>query len=217
MNTTTSEDPTIDVSFSTRIREASTEAHREAEHAPFLRDLFGGAMERERFVELVAQQWYVYDVLEAAAEAMAHDEIGSRFVFPELTRQPSLRGDLAFLLDASWEGQIPPSAPTRAYCDRLREVGFDAPGRFVAHHYVRYMGDLSGGPMIARAAKRALDLQDDGLRFYEFTEIADAAAFKDDYRRRLDVAPWSADDQAAIIDEVLLGYRFNTDLIAAIA
>jgi hypothetical protein len=65
----------------------------------------------------------------------------------------------------------PPTALT-IYLDHIRHLassGSTAPG-LLAHSYVRYLGDLSGGQFIAAKIKRAynLDHGHDGLRFYHF-------------------------------------------------
>jgi heme oxygenase (biliverdin-producing, ferredoxin) len=48
---------------------------------------------------------------------------------------------------------------------------------------VLHLGDLSGGQMPEKLAARQLGLDGHGLAFYEFPGIADAAAFKAEFRR----------------------------------
>jgi heme oxygenase len=43
-------------------------------------------------------------------------------------------------------------------------------------------------------------------------QIADPKAFKETYRDQLDAASWDAEERERVIDEVLLAYRFNTEL-----
>ncbi len=203
--------------FSQAIRAASWTLHGSAEGSHFMRDLLDGEINRERYAHYVAQLYQVYLVLEQAANTMRQDAIAGPFVHDALMRVPALRADLRFFFGDDWAAQVAPTDATQAYCDRLREVGFTWPGGFVAHHYTRYMGDLSGGQMIGRAVERTYDLQDHiGARFYLFEEIADLNAFKNAYRSRLDEAPWDADEKQRIIDEVLLAYRLNTGLLAAL-
>lgn len=63
----------------------------------------------------------------------------------------------------------PPALTT--YLDHIKDLassGKTAPG-LLAHSYVRYLGDLSGGQFIAARIKRAYNLNgEDGLRFYHF-------------------------------------------------
>jgi heme oxygenase len=58
-------------------------------------------------------------------------------------------------------------------------------------------------------------LETDGVQFYRFDEIDDLAGFKDDYRDLLDAAPWDLDEERCIIDEILLAYQLNTDVLEA--
>jgi heme oxygenase len=204
--------------FSEMLKAASWTAHEQAAQSPFMAGLMAGDLPRERYADLVAQQHAAYAVLEAAAEAMADDPVAGPFVRPELTRLPALEADLRFLLGDDWRSAVQPNAATRTYVDRLREVCFDWPGGFVAHHYVRYMGDLSGGQFIAKVVVRNYGLDGtDGTAFYDFTGLDDLSAFKDGYRQRLDAAPWGLDEQQRIVDEILLAYELNTAVLHALA
>jgi heme oxygenase len=129
----------------------------------------------------------------------------------------ALEADLRFFFGQDWPPQIQPNEGTQAYCDRLREVCFSWPGGFVAHHYTRYMGDLSGGQMIAKAVERSYDLQERrGTQFYVFDRIGDLSAFKNQYRANLDAGPWDDAEKQRIVEEVLLAYRLNARLLAAL-
>lgn len=204
--------------FSEQLKAASWEAHERAADAPFMQALFEGALPREHFAELVAQQHFAYAVLEEAAEVMVGDPIAGAFVHPGLARVPALEADLEFLLGPGWPSSVSPTTATATYVARLREVCFDWPGGFVAHHYVRYLGDLSGGQFIRRVVAGNYELEGlDGTRFYDFPELGDLARFKDDYRSKLDAAPWSADEQQRIIAEILHAYRLNTDVLHGLA
>jgi heme oxygenase len=79
------------------------------------------------------------------------------------------------------------------------------------------MGDLSGGQFIGRVVRRVLGIDEtNGAAFYDFPGVPDAKAFKEEYRRRLDAAPWDADERARIIDEIHRAYRHNTAVLAAL-
>lgn len=205
---------TVALRFSEQIRTASWGAHEAAAGGPFMRNLLAGNLERARYAALVAQHYFAYAVLEDAARAHAADPVAGAFVFPELERLPALEADLAFLLGAQWRTQIAPTAATAAYCARMRDVCFGWPGGFVAHHYVRYLGDLSGGQLIRRRVEQAYGLADhDGVRFYVFDRILDGGAFKARYRGLLDAAPWSEDEQQRITGEILAAYACNTRVL----
>lgn len=202
--------------FSARLRAATWTDHSSAERTSFLDDLTRGRLTLAAHAALTVQHHLVYQVLEEAAAHWAADPVAGGFHHPGLTRLPSLAQDLAFLLGADWRDALTPVPATAEYTARLREIAFTWPAGFVAHHYNRYLGDLSGGQYVARALSRAygLDLGGDGLRFYAFDGLGDLTAVKEAYRTRLDAAPWDAEEQDRVIDEVKLAYRLNTDLLA---
>lgn len=206
------------VSFSTALRERSRSAHSGSEHAGFMSDLMRGDGTRDDYVALVAQHWFIYAALEAAAEKMSGDPIAAPFITEKLTRLPALEADLEYLIGDDWRERIAPLPTTERYVARIEEIAAsDWAGGFVAHHYTRYLGDLSGGQFIGRLMARQFELGSNGIGFYVFDEIADPAAFKDVYREQLDAAPWDAAEAERVIDEVLLAYRFNTELFVDLA
>jgi heme oxygenase len=205
------------IPFSTALRERSSGAHSGSEHAGFMSDLMQGKGTRDDYVALVAQHWFIYEALESVGARMSADPVASAFLSDRLTRLPALESDLDFLIGDDWRDRIEPLPTTRRYVERINTVGATWPGGFVAHHYTRYLGDLSGGQFIGRLMARQFGFETNGIGFYLFADIADPKAFKDYYREQLDAAPWDADEQERVIDEVLVAYQFNTDLFVDLA
>ncbi|MFC7450410.1 heme oxygenase (biliverdin-producing) [Rhodococcus daqingensis] len=197
-----------------RIRTQTDAAHRQTEQSRFIGDLLAGKLTSAGHAALLGQTYLVYLALEEAGRAHASDPIASPFLGDELLRTEALEADLEFLLGASWRDEVTALPATTRYVDRLNEVAFDWPAGFVAHHYIRYMGDLSGGQIIRRMLERAYGYTTDGLRFYIFDQIEKPKLYKDAYRGKLDAAPLSADEQQRLIDEVNLAYQLNGDLFA---
>jgi len=179
--------------------------------------LLRGERSRDDYISLVAQHYFIYRALEAATDRMRTDPVASRFISDRLTRLPALESDLAFLIGDDWRERIAPLPSTARYVARIEEVGSTWPGGFVAHHYTRYLGDLSGGLHIGRVIKRQFGFETNGIGFYVFGDIADPAAFKDVYRQELDAAPWDEAEKERVIGEVLLAYRFNTEVFEDLA
>ena len=200
------------VPFSTLLRERSSGAHSASEGEGFMSGLLKGEGTRDDYVSLVAQHYFIYRALEGAAERMAADPIAAPFITDRLTRLPALEADLEFLIGPDWADTVRPLPTTARYVARIEEVGTTWPGGFIAHHYTRYLGDLSGGIFIGRVMARRFGFETNGIGFYLFDDIADPAAFKDVYREQLDSAPWDEAERERVIDEVLLAYRFNTEL-----
>lgn len=201
--------------FSEALRAATWASHEQAAAVPALAQLMAGELPRARYADMVAQHWFAYSVLEDAALVMAQDTAAGSFVHAGLERLPALEADLAFLLGEEWPLRVRSSAATRAYCDRMTEVCFTWPGGFVAHHYTRYLGDLSGGQHLGRALARMYGLADGrGVEFYRFDAVPDPKAFKAGYRRALDDAPWDPAEQRRIVAEISRAYELNTQVLA---
>jgi heme oxygenase len=196
-----------DQPLSARVRLGTRAEHQAAQGSGFLDALAGGRLPRTAYADLAAQHHAIYTTLEQAAATMAADPSAGAFVFPELSRLPALGADLQFL------GGSPSLLPaTSAYCARLREVAFDQPAAFVAHHYTRYLGDLSGGQYLGPAIAGAYGLTGDGHRFFVF-EGVDPPAFRARYRELLDRVPWPSAEQDAFLAEVSQAYRLNIGVL----
>lgn len=205
------------IPFSQELRERTRTSHSESEGAGFMSDLMTGRGTREDYIALVAQHYFIYEAIEAAADRMKNDPVAAPFISEKLTRLPAIVEDLRFLLGEDWRELITPLPTTAAYVARIREVGATWPGGFVAHHYTRYLGDLSGGQIIRTIMQRQFGFETNGVGFYLFAEIAKPKEFKDTYREQLDAVPWDDAERARVIDEVLVAYRFNTGLFTDLA
>jgi heme oxygenase (biliverdin-producing, ferredoxin) len=203
--------------FSAALRERSNAAHSPDEAAGFMTDLVSGRASRDEYIEMLGQLWFVYDALENAGERMRRDPVARVFLSDRLTRLPAIETDLAFLIGEDWRLRIAPRPATARYVARIRAVGATWPGGFVAHHYTRYLGDLSGGACIGRVLQRRFGFDTNGIGFYLFGDIADPKAFKDVYREQLDRAPWDDVERERVTAEVLVAYRCNTELFAELA
>jgi heme oxygenase len=124
-------------------------------------------------------------VLEEGLAANANDSVLSPTYNPALfARTSALSSDISFLLgvsddDSSWKTHpthqtlisSPPPA-FHAYISRLTHLVEEEPRRLLAHSYIRYMGDLSGGQVIKRNIRKAYSLVgEQGTTFYEFGAI----------------------------------------------
>jgi heme oxygenase len=201
-------DPPGTSRLSVRLRHDTRAVHDAAQGNGFLDALAAGRLPWEAYADLTAQHWFLYESLELATRTMAGDPVAGAFVFPELIRLPALEADLRFLHGPRWQYRIAALPATTTYCTRLRDAANAGPIGFIAHHYTRYLGDLSGGQYLGRAVARAYGLSDDGHRFFVFDDV-DPDAFKTYYRRLLDSLPWSRFEQDEFLAEVTQAYRFN--------
>lgn len=175
-----------------------------------------GGLNTDGIAAQAAQHFLMYEAIEGAAERH-RDSLGEDFAFwmPELHRLPSLRADLEHWLGANWEAEVRGRFATpgiQAYVARINEVALNSVPMFVAHHYTRYLADLSGGQMIARMFAESYGIEDGkGMQFYRFEEIEDANEFKDRYRALLNSAGFTEVEQEQIAEEVALAYRLNSE------
>ncbi|RDV45257.1 biliverdin-producing heme oxygenase [Leifsonia sp. ku-ls] len=205
------------IPFSEALRERTRGVHQESEGAVFMQDLMSGKGCRDDYIALLAQHYFIYQALEQAAEWMADDPVAALFISPKLTRLPAIEADLEFLLGAEWRDHIAPLPSTVRYTARIREVGATWPGGFIAHHYTRYLGDLSGGQIIRTLLQRQYGFETNGVGFYLFADIAKPKLFKDTYRSQLDAVEWTEEERDRVIAEVALAFRFNTELFDDLA
>ncbi|MCC5574804.1 biliverdin-producing heme oxygenase [Microtetraspora sp. AC03309] len=207
---------TVTETFADQLKNATWNDHEEAERTAYLDALMGGRVSREGYADMVAQHYYAYVALEEAGRALADDPVAGPFVSRELERVPSLEVDLEELYGTNWRDAITPSKPTLTYVARINQIA-DWPGGFIAHHYTRYLGDLSGGQVIRKLVERAYNFETSaGVAFYLFPDIPDLKEFKVDYRNRLNSLNLDEVQAKRVIAETALAYQLNTEVLVEI-
>lgn len=192
--------------FSTALRDRTAAVHAAAESAPFLLALSEGRVSRSGVVGLLQRLVPVYEALESVAAQWICDPQIAPLLVPGLERAARLRQDLALL-------GVAPGAPSPAadrYARRIREVGAASAPAYLAHHYTRYLGDLSGGQIIGAALRRSQDLE---LSFLAFPGLRGPAA-KKAYRAHLDGLGWGTAQQDEAVAEADLAFLLNQQLAA---
>lgn len=199
-------------SFSTLLRSASHQQHTEVKTSAFMSALLDGRLGVDAYARYTEQLWFVYGALEEGGRRLTDDPVAGPFVQPELTRLPALERDLAHLRGEDWRAGLAALPATRAYADRVAECAGSWPGGYVAHHYTRYLGDLSGGQILRDKAERTwgFERKGDGVRFYVFEGISNPAAFKRSYREKLDAIPVDELERQRIVSECKRAYSLNT-------
>ena len=196
--------------LSTRLRTSTRADHEAAQGSGFLDALSAGRLPVAAYADLAAQHWFIYRTLEQAGADLAADPVAGPFVDPALVRLPALGADLEHLLGPAWRERIVALPATSAYVERLTRVD---PYGFVAHHYTRYLGDLSGGQYLGPAIAEAYHLNGAGHAFFVFGGI-DPPAFRTHYRELLDTTRWPAPDEQRFLAEVSTAYQLNIDVLS---
>ena len=196
------------------MRVGSRAEHEQAEEAPFVTDLLAGRVGEQGYAEYLLRLRTVYGALEDAVRAHADDPAVAAVHDPGLERVAALDADLDHWLP---DGPRTLESPAvTAYRDRLEDARAWGP-LLAAHHYTRYLGDLSGGQAIGRVIDRVFGLAGRGLAFYDFPAIARPKPYKDAYRARLDALGLSPAQTTRVVDEVRAAFRLNHGLFAELA
>ncbi len=202
--------------FAALIRSATAQAHQDAERSDFVVGLLDGKLPVTDYALLARQHHVIYAALEEAT-AINDDPELDRFFAPELSRLDSIESDLEFLAGEAWR-EIAVSLAAKEYADWIRRVTHEWPRGVLAHHYVRYMGDLSGGQPLLRRLQRIYGFEDGrGTAFYRFDEIPSPQAFKVRYRQMLDDLAWNESEKDHFIDEARLAFDHHATLFADLA
>jgi len=201
--------------MSTALRERTRTAHEEAESSPFVRELLEGKRSKADYIALAGQQYFIYEALETVGELLRDNPEAAPFLDPALTRLPSIEADLDFL-DPGWREHLRPLPATEAYVERIKGLA-DWPGGFIAHHYTRYLGDLSGGQVIRTLLQRQFGFETQGVAFYVFDDIAKPKPFKDAYRAQLDAVTWDEAERERVLEEANAAFRCNEAVFVELA
>lgn len=173
------------------LKELTWDHHKNAERQAFVKEMFGGNITDERYATYLFNQHPMYNLLETMS--MIHGLLDD---IPEIRRAPSIHEDYQELWKKDTSPELMPVV--KEYMDHIMSIQND-PDKLMAHLYVRHMGDLSGGQMIAKR------VPGEG-RFYKFN--GDIEAIKEKIRSKLN------DDMA---DEAKLCFDFATKLFQQLA
>ena len=204
---------TLKKPLSVALREETAHAHENAERSAFMQRLISGELTAEAAADLGGQLWFVYESLERAVRSVADTPIASAVADPRLERRFALEADLAALVGGDWREKIRILPATASDVARLEEISGSAV-EVVAHHYVRYLGDVSGGQVIAARLGALYDIEPDALNFYDFSAIGKIPPYRKGYRERLDSLILTADEREALLVEAQRAFAFNSAIFA---
>ena len=196
--------------FSKQLKEGTKKSHSMAENTSFVASFLRGVVDEIKYRQLVANFYFIYHALESEMNMNKDNPFVGPMRLNGLSRHDALIKDCEYFYGDDWREKIYPTEQTQRYVSRIHEVAKENPELLIAHHYTRYMGDLSGGQILKGIAQKALNLKEDGLAFYEFPEIWDKKGFKESYRRVLDtMIPATQKDVDSIVVEANYAFRLN--------
>ena len=199
------------MTLSTRLKEGTKKSHNAAENTKFVAGFLRGVLNPEEYRKLITDFYYVYETMEQRIDE-TKDPLASilKQWGAKLYRTAFLQRDLRYYYGPMYRELMVPSEACNTYCYRLNEIAEKDPYLLIAHHYTRYIGDLSGGQILKGIAKKALNPPEgEGLHFYDFPMIDDAKAFKTDYRAVLDGLEVNEHQVNTLITEANYAFRLN--------
>lgn len=226
MSTQTETDD-LSLPIATLLRTRTAAVHDKVEKSQGAAWLARGELDRDEYIRFLMILWHVYEcdlhlpslhmchsqshcsTLECALEEHASHPVLSFTYNPTLlSRATKLSADISYLLqtnDTAWRSHpmhislmdSAPSALTR-YVSRIQSVAQSPdPSPLLAHAYVRYLGDISGGQIIRSRIVKAYGLDDgSGAAFYDFNSLGgtgvarmgDLKKIKEWYRHNMDTS-----------------------------
>ena len=204
-------DETAGAPLSALMREGSRVQHAAAETSSFMGELLAGRVNEKGYADYLLRLRKVYVALESVGRDLAAtDAIAAAVHDVALERLAAIDADLAVWAPGVDTDAVD-SAAADAYAARI-EASRAWGGLYAAHHYTRYLGDLSGGQAIGRLLDRFFELGGDGVDFYEFAEIPKPKPYKDGYRARLDALDLDPAEKLRIVEEVQVAFGLNQTL-----
>ena len=203
--------------LATQLREGTKHSHTMTENTAFMKCFQKGVVEKEYFRKLLANLYYVYGALEESIWRHRNHPLVGNIYFEQLNRKANIEKDLAFYYGENWRDLALPSEMGKIYVDRILEVAENDPKLLIAHAYVRYMGDLSGGQALKNIVRSAMKLPaDQGTAFYEFElipTVEDKRNFKEKYRQALNSLTDNHVEIEAIVTEANYAFSLNRDVV----
>ena len=200
------------VALAPQLREGTKKSHTMAENTGFVACFLKGVVEKKSYRKLISDLYFVYSAMEEEIDRLVYENhpIIKNIGFKELFRKETLKNDLKFYYGNNWKNLIEISDSAKSYVDRIRFVAKESPELLVGHHYTRYIGDLSGGQILKKIAKKALNINgNEGLDFYEFSMISDEKQFKKSYSDTLNQLPINQEVADQIIEEANKAFTYN--------
>lgn len=126
------------------LKELTAEKHKSAERQEFVKVMFSGNIHPDFYATFLANQHPMYEFLEI--HAMFHRLVAG--MPEEVRRAPAILEDLQELWNKEEKPKLLPVVDE--YLKHITILSTTNPQKLMAHIYVRHMGDLAGGQMIAK-------------------------------------------------------------------
>jgi len=188
-------------------------AHHQAEGMGFSKALLAGEATPLQLAALIRALAPAYRVLEQQAPELAAALGAREMPWAALARSTALEHDTAKLAALP---ATPASAAAAEWLERLALLAREAPHRLMAHVYVRYGGDLSGGQQLAAQAQAILAAHGlPPLEFWAFSEPI--PSLKQQLHEGFEALDLSGAEEEELLEESELAFLLTQRLLAELA
>jgi heme oxygenase len=201
--------------LSEALRDRTRTLHVAAERSGIIGEILRGGGTRYGYGLLLSNLLPAYCELERGLDGHVGSPIMGAFANPALYRTLAIESDLIAMAGPTWRAAFALLPEGRQYAERIAAAAGGDGIRLIAHAYLRYLGDLSGGQIMKRLLAKSLGLDERALRFYDFPGISEIAAFKVEFRNALDRCA-AGDDVNQIVDEAIWAFKLNIALSEAV-
>jgi heme oxygenase len=210
--------PTTAPTLADRLRAETRDLHAAAERAGAMGDLLAGRLPSAGYTALLRSLHVIYDALERALDERRSDPRIAPLRRRALYRTAALEADLAALHGADWAAALAPAPSAVAYGERIERLAAEGSAALAAHAYVRYLGDLHGGQVLAALVRRCFALEGGaGTAFYRFGDEATVVAHRQALREALATLPLTLAEADAVVAEARWAFEQHVRLFEAIA
>ena len=200
------------LSLAQRLRSETRVLHAEAERSGVMRSLLKGDLSLASYCLLLRNLLEIYSALEPALVEHAKHPLIAPICTAKLFRCAALELDLEVLHGNDWATSLAVAKTARTYADRLIAGAAREPRRLLAHAYVRFLGDLSGGQILLGIVRKSMKLRDDaGTRFYQF-DAPHAQTLAMQFRCGLDAIAVDDETAGVVVDEARWAFSMHARL-----
>lgn len=168
------------------LKELTAEKHKEAESQPFIKSIFAGKVDSDKYIDYLYQLLYIYKTLERLG-----DIHGIFDDMQDIKRTVEVEKDYVSLITAPPYPVVRKS--TEDYVKYLNSISHEKE-KLMAHIYVRHMGDLFGGQMLSKLLPGPNNM-------FRFNDVA---ALINKVRTKLDIS---------MANEANKAFQFNIDIL----
>lgn len=196
--------------LSKRLYQETQVAHEQVENLPFVIALRNEKLTQKEYTQHLADLRVVYESLEKGMLENINLPTIKALYDENLCRTNALEQDLRSFSALD----LKPTMAAKDYVNHLNELSKSHPNLLIAHAYVRYLGDLSGGRMIKTTIEKLFP--GEHTAFYNFDDLlgpnamgAKFVEYKNKWKDQLDVQEFTDNDKLAMVEEAKKAFEFT--------